>query len=181
MLAAKIINDIISICSEDIFQFDEKSMFVFKHTFRSSDCHLTIKDNRIQFLSARQLTLEPADIVHLDFILHTRTAIHHEILQNDKLPIVAAPNVIADVVLSIIGLPLFNASNQTLIIQPGTVLFSLTFQCRMQILKQIWENKQAGESSSTDLLTDVDLSYGVWQQYEDTTLENIFIRLCTTQ
>ena len=80
-----------------------------------------MKDNQVQFLSANQITLEPADIVHLDFILHTRTAIHHEILQNDKLPIVAAPNVIADVVLSIIGLPLFNASNQTLIIQPGTV------------------------------------------------------------
>ena len=125
--AAKIIHDIIDLCSEDIFQFDNRKMFVFKHTFRSNDCTMSIKDNCIQFLSARMLTLEPADIIHLDFVLHTRTAILHEVIQNDKLPIVAAPNILSDIVLSILGLPVFNASNNKLTVQPGTLLFSLAF------------------------------------------------------
>ena len=73
------------------------------------------------------LTLEPADIIHLDFVLHTRTAILHEVIQNDKLPIVAAPNILSDIVLSILGLPVFNASNNKLTVQPGTLLFSLAF------------------------------------------------------
>ena len=73
------------------------------------------------------LTLEPADIIHLDFVLHTRTAILHEVIQNDKLPIVAAPNILSDIVLSILGLPVFNASNKKLTVQPGTLLFSLAF------------------------------------------------------
>ena len=103
--AAKIIHDIIDLCSEDIFQFDNRKMFVFKHTFRSNDCTMSIKDNSIQFLSTRMLTLEPADIIHLDFVLHTRTAILHEVIQNDKLPIVAAPNILSDIALSILGPP----------------------------------------------------------------------------
>ena len=128
------INDIITICTEDVLHFDDKPMFVFKHTFRSSDCHLTVKENQVQFISANTIALEPADNVHLDFILHTRTSIAYEIIQNDKIPILAAPNITSDVVLSILGLPLFNTSTKQLIIQPGTVLFSLAFKNVQTIL-----------------------------------------------
>ena len=127
LLAAQIIQDVINACTESVFTFDNEKMFVFSHFFQSEHCDLKIDKEKIVFSTTKPLQLEPAEILQLDFILHTKTTLSPTLTVNEEINILIAPNLLREQTLYVEGLSLYNMSNSNISLPKGTHLFSIHF------------------------------------------------------
>ena len=82
--AAYIIQQAIDACIEQTFDFDDKKLLLFSHHFVSEVCSLDVEQDSIVVRTKSQITLGPTDILQVDLILHTNTAI--ELPLCDHLP-----------------------------------------------------------------------------------------------
>jgi hypothetical protein len=95
LLAAQIIQQAIDACTESVFTFDNKKMFVFSH-FQSEHCSLNIDKEKIVFSTTTPLQIQPAEILELDFILHTKTTLSPTLTINEDINILIAPNLLRE-------------------------------------------------------------------------------------
>ena len=92
--AAYIIQQAIDACIEKTFDFDDKKLLLFSHHFVSEVCSLDVEQDSIVVRTKSQITLGPTDILQVDLILHTNTAIAPTITVNEEIRVMIAPNLL---------------------------------------------------------------------------------------
>ena len=92
---------------EHTFAFDDKNCF-FSHTI--------------------PITLGPTDIMHVDLILRTNTAISPTIRVNENIRVMIAPNLLQDPSLHIGGFSLYNMCTEHTELKQDTFLFAISFE-----------------------------------------------------
>ena len=126
--AAYIIQQAIDACVEQTFSFEDTKLLLFSHHFVSETCSLDVEKDSIVIRMKEDLRLAATDIHHLDFILHTNTAIAPTITVNEEAHLMIAPHLLQDPSLHINGLSLYNMSTEENTVKKGTFLFSITFE-----------------------------------------------------
>ena len=102
-------------------------MFVFSHFFQSEHCNLNIDKEKIVFSTSTTMQIQPAEILELDFILHTKTTLSPSLTINESINILIAPNLLREQTLYVEGLSIYNMSPTTISLPEGTHLFSIHF------------------------------------------------------
>ena len=125
--ATYIIQQAIDACIEQTFDFDDKKLLLFSHHFVSEVCSLDVEQDSIVVRTKSHITLGPTDILQVDLILHTNTAIAPTITVNEEIRVMIAPKMLQDPSLHIDGLSLYNMSPDETTIKQGTFLFAISF------------------------------------------------------
>jgi hypothetical protein len=73
------------------------------------------------------MEIQPAEILELDFTLHTKTTLSPSVTFNEDINILIAPNLLREQTLYVEGLSIYNMSTTTISLPEGTHLFSIHF------------------------------------------------------
>ena len=108
-------------------EFDNAKTLIIPHYFQSQNVKLDVEGKYLVFKTSNVITIPPAEIIQIDVVLDTHIDMIATMTQNDNLSVLVAPDLYQDPTLHVSNMMLYNMETKPTILQPDTLLFSLSF------------------------------------------------------
>ena len=112
----------ISNLTDSPLEFDDAKTLIIQHYFQSQRIKLDVQGRYLVFKTADVITIPPAEILHVDIVLHTHLDMTATMTQNDDLSVLVAPDLYQDPTLNISSMMIYNLEAKPTTLQANTLL-----------------------------------------------------------